>query len=69
MSRDWISHQPAIDFEDTHGVSGIAGHYKFPKEPGSDRLSMQHRIWEHYDTAANGPAQLKSFSEAIRRPA
>jgi len=56
MPRDWTSLQPAIAFEQRHGLSGIAGRYAFPGEPRFDRLSMQHRIWDQYDALSRPDA-------------
>lgn len=40
--------QPAVVFEQAHGLTGIAGRYRFPEGNGLDRLSLQHRIWPAY---------------------
>ena len=37
--------QAAIAFEAKYGFSGIAGHYVFPDEPGTDCTSMQERLY------------------------
>ena len=48
MSTDYVYGQPALEFEQAHGLSGIAGRYRFPAREGLDRLSLQHRIWPPY---------------------
>ncbi len=40
--------QPAVHFEQVHNLSGIAGHYHFPDTTGTDRLSLQNRIWKEF---------------------
>jgi hypothetical protein len=41
---EWALEEPAKKFEREHVVSGIAGYYKFPGEPGLDQLSLQTRL-------------------------
>lgn len=69
MPRDWDSQQPAIEFEQLHGVSGVAGHYKFPDERKFGRSAMQQRIWDYYDAASNpGPELIRKFGDVTGRP-
>ena len=68
MLRDWTPRQPAIEFEQLHQLSDIAGIYKFPDEPGLDRVSIQHKIWAHYDTATDPEilaGRIKQFGAAL----
>ena len=46
MARDLADGQPAVAFEEAHGLSGIAGRYQFSTEPGMDRASLQRKIWK-----------------------
>ncbi len=69
--RDQISHQFAIEFEERYGLNGIAGRYVFPEEPGFDRLTLQHKVWEIYDTEKHPAlldARVQQFAAALNHP-
>ena len=66
------SHQPAVLFEQRHGLKGIAGHYNFPDVPGWDWKSLDERFNQYFDRKADPelyPKLVENFAKASGKPA
>ncbi|NBO19295.1 MAG: hypothetical protein EBV03_08750 [Proteobacteria bacterium] len=65
------SHQPAVLFEQRHGLKGIAGHYKFLDVPGWSWREMDQRFEHFFDrkeTPEKFPDLIREYAARTQQP-
>ncbi len=67
MSAENPLGQPALLFEQKHGLSGIAGRYVFSSAPGMDRLSLQQKIWSPSCMNTVAQEELTAIFQELKR--
>lgn len=66
------SHQPPVNFEKKHGLTGISGGYTYPDIPGWDWYSLDKRFDYFFDRKQDPelfPKEIERFAKASSLPA